>query len=149
MFLKGSHTLYLCQSLQQPQSTLLPNAGTINTMRELLSQRDYIKIAAHINNASDAERLLDLILHLLRNESHSNGELKESRRARRLLLKVASTMPVIPRSLFIKGVTMKVGPDYISRGGFGLVVKGELGGALVALKFLYKHARHNSIVSCP
>ncbi len=117
-------------------------------MRELLSQRDYINIAAHINNASDAEHLLDFILPLLHNESRSNGELKENRRARRLLLKVASTMPVIPRSLFIKGVTMKVGPDYISRGGFGLVVKGELGGALVALKFLYKNVRHNSIVSC-
>ncbi|KAF8345094.1 hypothetical protein F5887DRAFT_1074742 [Amanita rubescens] len=79
-----SRTLSLLRAIledlknQQPQSTRISNAGTINTMRELLSQRDYIKIAAHINNASDAEHLLDFILPLLRNESHSNGELKES-----------------------------------------------------------------------
>src|SRR6266550_5491399 len=150
MSLKGSHTRtrYLYRT-QQPQSTRVSNAGTINTMRELLSREDYVKLAPHINDASDAENLLDFVLHLLCNGLLSHpGDLRISGRARLLLLKVASTMPVIPRSLFIKGVTMKVSPDYISRGGFGLVVKGELGGAPVALKFLYKNACHNAIVSC-
>lgn len=127
------------------------NAGTINVMHELLSQGDYVNVASHIKDASDAGNLLDFALHLLRNGflSLPGEDLQINRRARRLLLKVASMKPVIPWSLFIKGVTMKVSPDYISRGGFGLVVKGELGGAPVALKFLYKNARHSSIVSHP
>ncbi|KAF8345152.1 kinase-like domain-containing protein [Amanita rubescens] len=41
-----------------------------------------------------------------------------------------------------------VTPDYISRGGFGLVVKGESGEVFVALKFLYKSAHHNSVDFC-
>jgi hypothetical protein len=126
--------------------TRISNAGAINTMRELLSQEDYVKITPHIKDASDAGNLMDFILSLLRNELLSNGELKENRRARRLLLKIASETSIIPRSLFVKEVIKKV---TISRGGFGLVVKGESGGAFVALTFLYKNVHHNSVVSCP
>ncbi|KAF8335275.1 kinase-like domain-containing protein [Amanita rubescens] len=50
--------------------------------------------------------------------------------------------PVIPSSLFVKGINAKVDYDYVGRGGFGFVFKGELGGAAVALKLLYK-TRHN------
>jgi len=134
--------LYLCQG--QPQSHV-SNAGTINTMRKLLLQEDYVEITPHLSN-SDAGSLLDFILSLLRNELHSNGESEiVNQRARRLMLKVASKMHIIPKSLFIKGVTMKANP--IGRGGFGYVFKGELGGALVALKYLHKNAPHNYRVS--
>jgi hypothetical protein len=132
--------LYLCQS-QQPT---LSNVGAIEIMRKLLLQEDYVEITPHISN-SDAGSLLDFILSLLRNELYSNGELKINRRARRLLLKVASKTHIIPKSLFIKGVTMKA--NLIGRGGFGYVFKGELGGALVALKYLHKNAPHNYRVS--
>jgi hypothetical protein len=40
--------------------------------------------------------------------------------------------------LFVQGVNSKVGFDYISRGGFGHVLKGELEGTSVALKLSYK-----------
>jgi hypothetical protein len=120
-------------------------------MRELLSQEDYFKVAPHISDALDAENLLDFVLHLLCNDllSHPSGDLTANGRARLLLLKVASTMPVMPRSLFIKGITMKASSDYIGHGGFGLVLKGQLGGAPVALKVLYKNAHHNSVVRSP
>ena len=44
----------------------------------------------------------------------------------------------------VKGINARVGYGYIGRGGFGFVFKGELKGAAVALKLLYK-TRHNEL----
>lgn len=117
----------------------------IDVMRRILSQKDYLDVAAHISNTSDAEGLLDFMLSLLSRKFLVEWEARQ--RARRLMLKITTKMPVIPSSLFITGVTVKANGEYISSGGFGLVIKGELGGELVALKILYKNARHNNIVS--
>lgn len=72
--------------------------------------------------------------------------LEANRRARRFMFKVISKTPVIPKSMFITGVTVKVDVDCIGSGGFGLVFKGELQGKFVALKLLHKFS-HRSIVS--
>ena len=89
------------------------------------------------------------MLYLLRNGYLSNlgAQLEANRRARRLMLKVVSETPVIPKSLFITGVTVNVDVSCIAAGGFGLVFKGELQGKLVALKILHKFS-HKSVVSC-
>ena len=58
------------------------------------------------------------------------------------MLKMIIKTPVTPSSLFVKGISAKVDYDYVGRGGFGFVFKGDLGGAAVALKLLYK-TRHN------
>ncbi len=105
-------------------------------------------VAADINNASDARDLLDFMLRLLCDGHLSNSGIQsEASRARRLMLKIATKTPVIPRSLFVTGVTGLDHFDYIGYGGFGVVIKGELRGAVVALKLLYTNAHHNSIVS--
>ncbi|KAF8321905.1 kinase-like domain-containing protein [Amanita rubescens] len=65
-----------------------------------------------------------------------------NRRARRLMLKMITKTPVTPSSLFVKGINAKVDYDYVGRGGFGFIFKGELKGAAVALKLLYK-TRHD------
>ena len=93
--------------------------------------------------------LLDFMLYLLRNGSLSNSDAVSdaSRRARRLMYKIMTKMPVMPMSLFVTGVSMKTHREYIGGGGFGLVFKGTLKEAPVSLKVLYK--THNNIVSCP
>ncbi|KAF8327360.1 hypothetical protein F5887DRAFT_924819 [Amanita rubescens] len=53
-----------------------------------------------------------------------------SLRTRRLMLKAITKTLVIPRSLFVTGVKIKIDRDYIASGGFGLVFK-EKGGDLV------------------
>ena len=53
-------------------------------------------------------------------------------------------MPVMPSSLFVKGINAKVNYDFIGRGGFGFVFKGELEGTPVALKLIYK-TRHDDV----
>lgn len=105
---------------------------------------DYVNVATHLTDASDVKKLLDFMLYLLRSGHLST--LEANRRARRFMFKVISKTPVIPQSLFITGVTMKVDVDCIASGGFGLVFKGELQGKLVALKLLHKFS-HKSIVS--
>ena len=78
------------------------------------------------------------------------SNLDDNRRARRLMFKVITKKLVMPRSLFLTGIGLKMDRDrdFIGSGGFGHVFKGELQGlgAPVALKVLYK--THNDIVSC-
>ena len=83
---------------------------------------------------------MDFLLLLLR-ERHLATDI--NLRARRLMLKVTTRMPVIPRSLIVTGASIQ--SDLIGHGGFGRVFRGELEGAPVALKVLYK--THNNIVS--
>ena len=122
--------------------------ANVETIRELLSREDYVDVVADINNASDARDLLDFMIGLLCNGHLSNSGIQsEASRARRLMLKIATKTPVNPKSLFVTGVTWQDNFDYIGYGGFGVVIKGELGGAVVALKLLYTDAHHSSIVS--
>ena len=106
--------------------------------------KDYVNVSLQLSATCDAELLLDLILDLLCCGRLSCSEVPDAnRRARRLMLKIITTMPVTPSSLFVKGINSKVDYDYIGRGGFGHVLKGELEGSSVALKLLYK-TRHNN-----
>ena len=118
-------------------------------MCKLLSrdQRDYVNIAELINEDSDVEILLDFMLHLLceRRLSNPAGLTDINLGARRLLLKVATRTPVIPRFLMVAG-NVRSERDLIGSGGFGHVFKGELQGAAVALKVLYK-SNHNIVAS--
>jgi len=59
------------------------------------------------------------------------------------MLKMITKTPVTPSSLFVKEISAKVDYDYLDRGGFGYIFKGELGKTTVALKLLYK-TRHNN-----
>ena len=120
--------------------------ATIDLVRSLLTMNDYVNIALQLSGISDAELLLDFMLHLLCCGHLSCLEVPDAnRRARRLMLKIITKMPgpVTPSTLFVKGINAKVDYNYVSQGGFGFVFKGELKGASVALKSLYK-VRHNN-----
>ena len=56
-------------------------------------------------------------------------------------------MPVLPESLNVTGIRIPAQHDYIGRGGFGHVFKGDLRGDAIALKVLYK-TDNNNVVSC-
>jgi hypothetical protein len=125
-------------------------ATTIDLICNLLSMnpKDYVKIAEQLRDTSDVNNILDFILCLVSNGhlSNQNATLSDANwRARRLMIKVITKMPIIPTSLIVAGVTMPAERDYIGGGGFGHVYKGELGGATVALKVLYK--ANNNVVS--
>jgi hypothetical protein len=62
------------------------------------------------------------------------------------MLKVITKTPVIPESLIVTGISIPAEHDYIVRGGFGDVFKGELRGDVVAVKVLYK--AEDNVVSC-
>ena len=123
------------------------NKAIIELIRKLLFTDDYISVAGQISNASDVINILDLMLYLLRNGHLSNfdAKLDTNSRARRLMMKIITKTPVMPRSLFVTEVSMKSNREYIGGGGFGHVFKGKLGGEAVALKVLYK--THDNIVS--
>ena len=88
------------------------------------------------------------MLHLLHERCLSSPDaiIDLNRRARRLMIKIISKMPVMPSFLFVTGVSMPANREYIGGGGFGHILKGELGGEAVALKVLYK--TDNDVVCC-
>jgi len=84
--------------------------------------------------------VLDFILPLLRDGRLTNLDATTdfNRRARRLMFKIISMNPVIPRSLIVTEVTVPAKRDYIGGGAYGGVCKGGLRGEIVALKVLYR-----------
>ncbi|KAF8336184.1 kinase-like domain-containing protein [Amanita rubescens] len=148
---QGSHVLPSLLSILHdnkpgsiPPGDSVVNASTISLICKLLYKEDYVDVAEQLNQAEDVKNLLDFILHLLRGLPGDDMGLK--RRARRLMFKIISRMPVIPSSLILTGVSMPEKRDYIGSGGFGRVFKGELQGAIVALKVLYKSG--NDVAFC-
>jgi len=122
--------------------------ATIDLARSLLTTKNYVNAASQLTGVSDTERFLDFMLYLLCRGHLSCSEVPDAnRRARRLMLKMIKNTPVTPSSLFVKGINAKVDYDCIGRGGFGFVFKGELRGAPVALKLLYK-TRHKDVSVC-
>jgi hypothetical protein len=123
------------------------NASAINLICKLLSSEDYVSVAEQLSQDSDVKNLVDFVLHLLRDgllpDLDETMDIK--RRARRLMFKIISRIPVIPSSLIVTGVNMPEKRDYIGGGGFGRVFRGERQGAVVALKVLYKS--DNNVVS--
>jgi hypothetical protein len=115
-------------------------------MYKLLSQNDYLEVVAHLSDVSDVQNMVDFVLCLLCDGHLPNSDANWRASLRRLMFKVMTKTPVMPRSLFVTGVKVKVDRDYIDGGGFGLVFKGELLGKFVALKVLRK--ADNNIVSC-
>jgi len=89
--------------------------------------------------------LLEFILHVIRHRCLSNQDatMDVSRRARRLMFKIISKTPVVPRSLIVTEVSMPDKRDYIGHGGYGNVFKGEFRGTVVALKVLHKNDANN------
>jgi hypothetical protein len=137
-----------------PQSrspiTSVVNSSTIDLLRNLLSLENYAHAAEQLNSSSDVKNMLELMLFVLRNRYLSNPDtsVDTNRRARRLMSKIISRSPVLPRSLFLTGgLTMPGDRDLIGGGGFGLVFKGEHEGKAVALKVLYKTC--NDVVRRP
>ncbi|KAF8351953.1 WD40-repeat-containing domain protein [Amanita rubescens] len=116
------------------------NATTVDLLCKLLSKEDYVSIAGQLEHASDAKNLLDLMLRSLHERylSSPDATIDVNQRARRLMIKIISKMPVMPNSLFVTGVIMPAHREYIGGGGFGHILKGELRGKAVALKVLYK-----------
>jgi hypothetical protein len=131
---------------QQPSITPVANATTLDLLRRLLSRDDYIGIAEKIRRASDVMDLLEFTLHVLRHRYLSSLDaINLDRRARRFMFKIISKTPVVPRSFIVTGITMPDKRDYIGRGGYGNVFKGEFRGTVVALKVLYKNDANNLV----
>ena len=143
--------VYLSANGLQSRSpiTSVVNASTTDLLRNLLSLDDYVHAAEQLNNPSDVKNMLEFILYVLRNRYFSSRDtnVDTNRRARRLMSKIISRSPALPRSLFLTGLAMPGDRDLIGGGGFGLVFKGEHEGKAVALKVLYK-TRKNA-VRCP
>ena len=143
--------LEACNLLKNSQLGSVPpdsvlNASTFSLICNLLSSEDYVSVAEQLSQDSDAKNLLDFMLHLLRDGSlpyPSSAVIK--RRARRLMFKIISRIPVIPSSLIVTGVSIPGKRDRIGTGGFGHIFKAELQGAVVALKLLHK--TDNNVVS--
>ena len=126
------------------------NTTSIDLLHNLLTREDYVDVAEKLNNSLDMKNILEFILFVLRNRYFSNPDpnVDTNRRARRLMSKIISKSPVMPRSLFLTGITMPSDRNLIGGGGFGLVFKGEYEGKAIALKVLYK-TRNNVVRHLP
>ena len=93
--------------------------------------------------------MLEFILFVLCNHYFSNPDtnVDTNRRARQLMSKIVSKSPVMPRSIFLTGLTIPSNHTLIGGGGFGLVFKGEHEGKAVAQKVLYN--THHNVVRHP
>ncbi|KAF8334388.1 kinase-like domain-containing protein [Amanita rubescens] len=139
----GNDTLSLLLSMlnnKEPGSSIasVVNVTTINLLCNLLHPVDYVNVATRLSETSDVLNLLDFILHLLRDRTSPDPTSNFNRRAKRLMLKIISTNPVIPRSLIVTEVAVPAKRNYIAGGAYGGVCKGELRGEIVALKVLYR-----------
>jgi hypothetical protein len=124
----------------------------------ILYGEDYLSVAEQLSQAPDVQNLLDLLLHLLRDGPLSNSDpaVDINKRARRLMFKLNSKIPVIPPSLIVTGVNIPAERNYFDGGGSGRVFKGKLREEVVALKELYKPGddvvshlrRYKDIVDC-
>jgi hypothetical protein len=117
------------------------NPTSIELFHNLLTRQDYVHAAEKLNHPSDVKNMLDFILFILPNRCLSNPDpnVDTNRRARRLMFEIMSKSPVMPRSLFLTGLTMPGDHDVIRRSlSSGLVSKGEHEGKVVALKGLHK-----------
>ena len=61
------------------------------------------------------------------------------------MFKIISKTPVVPRFFVVNEVSMPDKRDYIGRGGYGNVFKGEFRDTVVALKVLYKNDANNLV----
>lgn len=126
--------------------TSVVNATSIGLLHRVLSRDDYLSAMKEINHGSDAKNILDFMLYVLHNRylSDPDGIVDTNRRARRLMNKVISKARVMPRSLFLTGVTVSIDRE---TAGSGPVFKGEMRGAPIALRVAHK--TRNDIVSFP
>ena len=93
--------------------------------------------------------MLEFILFVLCNHYFSSPDtnVDTNRRARQLMSKIVSKSPVMPRSIFLTGLTIPSNPTLIGGGGFGLTFMGKHAGKVVALKVLYN--THHNVVRRP
>ncbi|KAK2463329.1 hypothetical protein APHAL10511_004640 [Amanita phalloides] len=111
---------------------------------KLLDSQDYNGIASTLDNPTDADLLLDFMLHAVRNGFLlDTGVLNANRKARNLMYKLIKQAGVLPRSLFILNIRKL---DSIGAGGFGQVYKGEYKGSDVALKVLYRYSHEDDLL---
>ncbi len=117
--------------------TSVVNATSIDLLYRLLSREDYLTGAEEINHGPDAKNILDFMLYVLHNRylSDPDGIEDTNRRARRLMTKVIANARVMPRSLFLTGVTVSIDRENADNGP---VFKGELRGAPISLRVVHK-----------
>ncbi|KAF8339321.1 kinase-like domain-containing protein [Amanita rubescens] len=111
----------------------------VQTIRELLSREDYVDAVADINNTSDAR---DCWIHCsayFATAAYRIGHTVRGQPGKTIGAEDRNKDACHSRSLFLTGVTVQDNFDYNGYGGFGVVIKGELGGTVVALKLLYKN----------
>ena len=122
----------------RPPITAVVNASVIDQLRNVLSHGDYVHVAEQLNDPSDVKNILELMLFLLLKDyfSSSDTNVDTNRRARRLMSKIISRFPALPRSLLLTGLSMPGDRDSVGESGFGRVFKSEHEGKTVALKVL-------------
>ena len=122
------------------------NTTSIGLFYNLLAREDYVDAAEKLNHLSDIMNLLEFTIFVLRNRYFANPDpnVDTNQRARRLMSKIISKSPVIPRYLFLTGLKMPRNRNLIGLGGFGNIYKNEHEGKPVALKVLVK--AHDNIV---
>ncbi|KIL54846.1 hypothetical protein M378DRAFT_18491 [Amanita muscaria Koide BX008] len=91
----------LLTHLQETKLELSPSTTIINHTYSIL-RFDCAEIAAKVRSISDAQRLVDLLMHLI-DEKCILSQYKPDamNKAARLVLRIFSRIPVLPRSLFL------------------------------------------------